>query len=194
MSSVTRRVFTVTAGGFLGLGPGWALAWQTPKAPSKYLPGGTDPTTRATEQTLWNNQRTRAVDALNFWNTFFALRRGAANDMTLDQAAKDRLLCIIRAISWVESKHGTAGENQPARDPMQCGNPNDSFWREINDPDHPGSRYVGGPMAPNLNANELPGRMETATGFPANAKFSFRRFGGRSRAARRVKFPPANRS
>ena len=25
-------------------------------------------------------------------------------------------------------------------------------------------------------------------------KFSFRRFGGRSRAARRVKFPPANRS
>ena len=26
------------------------------------------------------------------------------------------------------------------------------------------------------------------------AKFSFRRFGGRSRAARRVKFPPANRS
>ena len=26
------------------------------------------------------------------------------------------------------------------------------------------------------------------------AEFSFRRFGGRSRAARRVKFPPANRS
>ena len=29
---------------------------------------------------------------------------------------------------------------------------------------------------------------------PATREFSFRRFGGRSRAARRVKFPPANRS
>ena len=194
MSSVTRRVFTVTAGGFLGLGPGWRWRGRRRRLRVSTFQEALTPLTCATEQTLWNNQRTRAVDALNFWNTFFALCRGAANDMTLDQAAKDRLLCIIRAISWVESKHGTAGENQPARDPMQCGNPNDSFWREINDPDHPGSRYVGGPMAPNLNANELPGRMETATGFPANAKFSFRRFGGRSRAARRVKFPPANRS
>ena len=29
---------------------------------------------------------------------------------------------------------------------------------------------------------------------PQFIEFSFRRFGGRSRAARRVKFPPANRS
>ncbi len=31
-------------------------------------------------------------------------------------------------------------------------------------------------------------------GAPKSSQFSFRRFGGRSRAARRVKFPPANRS
>ena len=30
--------------------------------------------------------------------------------------------------------------------------------------------------------------------FRQTPEFSFRRFGGRSRAARRVKFPPANRS
>ena len=36
--------------------------------------------------------------------------------------------------------------------------------------------------------------VENGKATPAFSKFSFRRFGGRSRAARRVKFPPANRS
>ena len=46
--------------------------------------------------------------------------------------------------------------------------------------------------------NTLTMRLCTRSGFSINfqasTEFSFRRFGGGSRAARRVKFPPANRS
>ena len=44
-----------------------------------------------------------------------------------------------------------------------------------------------------LTLNELR-EAAKAQGLKGYSKFSFRRFGGRSRAARRVKFPPANRS
>lgn len=64
-------------------------------------------------------------------------------------------MCLIRAMSWVESRHGSGVGNHPDRDPMQSGNPNDAWWTGIQgqtDPD----RIVGGPGKGNWWSNELP--------------------------------------
>lgn len=41
------------------------------------------------------------------------------------------MICIIRAISWAESRHGHGAGATAARDPMQVGNPMDSAWKNI---------------------------------------------------------------
>lgn len=43
----------------------------------------------------------------------------------------DKLTCIIRAISWVESRHGHGSGFNPTRDPMQVANPSDAAWLNI---------------------------------------------------------------
>ena len=85
----------------------------------------------ANEAALWASLSPLAEAALAFWNVFLGLRMGPNHNQLLDAAALARLIKIIRAVSWVESKHGTVGANQPARDPMQCGNPLDVWWREL---------------------------------------------------------------
>src|SRR5207245_5668915 len=69
----------------------------------------------ADEATLWQAQKATAEAAFAFWERFLAFRKGAANDQPLDGACRSQFLCIIRAVSWVEAKHGTAGVQQPAR-------------------------------------------------------------------------------
>jgi len=122
------------------------------------------------EAALWAPLSALAHDALVFWHSFLGLRMGPHNDQPLDAAALDRLGKIIRAISWVESKHGTAGANHPARDPMQCGNPGDVWWRELTGQLSPEDVLTRGPGLSNLRASQLPGSAEPEPSFPAGAR------------------------
>ncbi len=97
---------------------------------------------------------------------------GSRNDQPLDSAAIDRFGRVIRAMSWVESKHGTAGANQPARDPMQCGNPDDTWWRELVGQTERQDRFTRGPGLRDLRAGELPAAADADADFPAAARIS----------------------
>lgn len=123
----------------------------------------------------WKVHSTRAENAFTFWNNFLRLRMGSANDKPLDQGNVDKFLTIIRAVSWVESKHGTVGTNQPARDPMQTGNPEDSWWTEligkVEEPQQ--DRFVTGPGGKNYYASQLPGAVDKEPAFPTEAKLSY---------------------
>jgi len=130
------------------------------------------------EPSAWDAQKDNAKNALNFWNAFMDLRQGPelADDSTmpvLDSICLDHLLCIIRAVSWVESKHGTFdGNTQGIRDPMQCGNPGDTYWMELTGQTTESDNFVGGSNAGNYKANDLPGKAAIATGFPSNSALS----------------------
>ncbi len=110
--------------------------------------------------------------ALDFYVTFLGCRKGAQHDQKIDTAARGRLLKILRAVSWVESAHGTSGENQPERDPIQCGNPKDAWWKELTGQSGKGSRFIHGPNLSNLWANKFVGEAEAFNGFPDAAKMS----------------------
>jgi hypothetical protein len=82
---------------------------------------------------------------------------GVQNDRPLDRDAIERLVTIVRAVSWVESKHGTATTNQGRRDPMQCGSPQDAWWCELIVSGAPGQdRFITGPGGTNFFAGDLP--------------------------------------
>jgi hypothetical protein len=103
------------------------------------------------ESALWIVHEGTALAALDFWNGFLILRMGAAGDKPLDAAARQRLAAIVRAVSWVESKHGTATTNQGRRDPMQCGHPQDAWWRQVTSAGRPGQdRFITGPGGTNF--------------------------------------------
>src|SRR4051812_39939874 len=108
------------------------------------------------EAALWAAHAAKAVAAFDFWNHFLGLRMGPQNAALLDDAATQAFGKIIRAVSWVESKHGTVGANQPKRDPMQCGNPNDVYWRGVKGLAPPGGNFVPRPGLPNLKASKTP--------------------------------------
>lgn len=135
------------------------------------------------ESDLWELQKTRASTALDFWEKFLALRQGTNNTLDLTPEYRGNWLCLIRAVSWVESKHGTSGSQQPARDPMQCGNPNDAWWKSVTkqlpdfgmDGDASNDKYdriIGGPNVSNYWSFELPAAAAMATTFPEAAKLS----------------------
>jgi hypothetical protein len=98
---------------------------------------------QADEDLKWALIASHAQEAFYHVNNWVDLRD--ADNRPLDNGAKARFTCIIRAVSWVESKHGTAGANQPGRDPMQCGNPNDIWWRTVTGQGGNGDRFVRGP-------------------------------------------------
>ncbi|HEX8662587.1 MAG TPA: hypothetical protein VF744_00995 [Beijerinckiaceae bacterium] len=124
------------------------------------------------EAALWAAHAATAAAAFDFWNRFLGLRMGPQNAALLDDAAVQAFGKIIRAVSWVESKHGTAGVNQPRRDPMQCGNPNDIYWRELNGLTPQEDIFVRGPGLPNLKASKLPPAAESDPAFPAAAEMT----------------------
>src|SRR5688572_14397879 len=112
----------------------------------------------ATEPELWKNLDAIAVGAFDFWQAFFGLLMGPNNDNPLNATAIANFRKIIRSVSWVESKHGTAGSagNFPSRDPMQCGNPLDAWWKVLIGGSPKTERFVGGPNVKNYWAEELP--------------------------------------
>lgn len=124
------------------------------------------------EADLWKIQEPGAGRALDFAIGFLGCRSGATNDRPIDADARRRLMAILRAVSIVESRHGTAGKNQPARDPIQCGNPGDSWWRELTGQLGTGSRFIRFPGLGNLWANEVGDAAEQAIGFPGAARRS----------------------
>ncbi|MBP8265870.1 MAG: N-acetylmuramoyl-L-alanine amidase [Zoogloea sp.] len=122
------------------------------------------------EAELWAAHEPIATAALRFWNRFLGLRMGAGTGQPLDHAALNRLQQIVRAVSWVESKHGTAGANHPAEDPLQCGNPKDVWWRELTGQADSQDRFVRGPGLSNLWASELPAAAHADPEFAAGAR------------------------
>jgi hypothetical protein len=128
----------------------------------------------ASEPNLWQVQRPTAEVALSFTIDFLGCQMGANNDQDLDANATARLMKIIRAVSWVESAHGTSGPsgNHPHEDPVQCGNPGDSWWKELTGQSGNGSRFVRGKGLSNLWAKDVQAAAEATAGFPSAASFS----------------------
>lgn len=126
----------------------------------------------ASEQSKWDAQKEKAEQALDFWIAFLNLQEGASNNTVLTASYRNHWLCLIRAVSWVESKHGTVGANQPGRDPMQAGNPADSWWKSLTHQSGDSDRFIGGPTKGNWWGHELPAAAAGETDFPAIAKLS----------------------
>lgn len=124
----------------------------------------------ASEPQLWANLAGIAEQSIAFWESFLDLRK--SGKVALTSADRVNLLKITRAVSWVESKHGTAGANQPARDPMQIGNPGDLGWQQFAGVLTQKDRYVRGPNFPRSNywADELPAAVASETSFPTSAR------------------------
>jgi hypothetical protein len=71
------------------------------------------------EENLWQAHVASARAALDFWATYMALAGGASNNRSLSSDEVSRLMCIIRAVSFVESRHGSVvGANHGDLDPM----------------------------------------------------------------------------
>lgn len=137
------------------------------------LTGGDLAKTADGEPTLWEKQRPTAEAAFDFWKGFLAFRMGTGNDKELDQTCRAKYLCIIRAVSWVESKHTSVdGSSHGSLDPMQCGNPSDIWWKELTGQLEATDRFVGGPGAGNYDADELPNTVKGSAKFPDAAKLS----------------------
>ncbi len=102
------------------------------------------------EEEWWDEVKGIAVPTISFWVNW--LREDDQND------CPDLLVCIIRAISWVESRHGHGTGNHANRDPMQVGNPNDSAWKNIgiNDSNGLGDRPVRQGSLPGLSWKDIP--------------------------------------
>jgi len=127
------------------------------------------------EPTLWASLNAIATGAFDFWNNFIGLLMDPNDSTPLDSAAIGNLRTIIRAVSWVESKHGTAGTaaNFPARDPMQSGNPTDVWWDTVIGNHAQTERFVRSPgLTPNYWAEELPGIVSALGNFPPTARLS----------------------
>ena len=128
--------------------------------------------TQPSEDAAWNAQKARAQAALNYWESFLGLREGEKNDKALSPTYKKHWLCIVRAVSWVESRHGTGSGNHGDRDPMQCGNPDDAWWKSLTGANNT-DRIVRGPgITPNYWARELPAAVAASSNFPKDAKLS----------------------
>jgi hypothetical protein len=106
------------------------------------------------EQDLWAAVSGTATAAVNFWVSFMQMR-GATKDDALTGSDIARLICITRAVSWAETRHGANSLNCGDVDPMQMGNPKDTWWRELTGQTSAVDRFVGGPGAANYDADEL---------------------------------------
>ncbi len=123
------------------------------------------------EPQAWQALAPTVSMALGFWKDYLKLQTDSGD---LDLVGIQRLTQIIRAISWVESRHGTgAGPGQAARDPMQCGNPGDVWWQELSGQiDHNHVDYLArwnGQSASLVAADKLADAAKAAIGFPSAA-------------------------
>jgi hypothetical protein len=129
--------------------------------------------TLADEAGAWAAVSSIASAAYAFWKTFLILRRGSNSTDSLTADDDNEFMFAIRAVSWVESAHGTGAGMSAARDPMQSGNPNDSWWTQIDGTASAFDRFVrGGSGTTNYNSNELPGAVVGEAGWNSSASIS----------------------
>lgn len=129
------------------------------KTPS--IPAALPETEAQREARLWPPLQKNAEASVKFWNSFLGLR--SDND-GLTTAQIQRIVDLVRAVCWVESKHGTyEGETQHGDvDVMQCADTRNPWWVELIAPAAERDRFIGGPAAgnlparPNWWADELP--------------------------------------
>jgi len=109
------------------------------------------------EKTKWQALSSLSSNAFNFWRSFLILKMGQNNDQDLSQVAISQYMLIIRCVSWVESNHGT-GTGSSLKDPMQCGNPKDLWWKELiagQNHAQERDRFISGPGGANYWAEGL---------------------------------------
>ena len=121
------------------------------------------------EAAAWANCKNAAGAAVKFSNGFLGLRKNGSDTAKLGDTDVQRFLDLVRAISWVESKHGTGAGEKPKVDPMQCGNPGDVWWKELTGQLTTMDRFVRGPGLGNLDADDLPAAAAATTGFEPKA-------------------------
>ena len=107
------------------------------------------------EARLWPSIQPGAEDSVRFWNIFFALRSGS-NALTISQV--QRLIDLVRAVCWVETKHGTyaGGASRGLVDVMQCADLRNPWWKELITRSSGSDRFVGGPGRSSWWADQLP--------------------------------------
>lgn len=163
MALESRAVETLTEDGFAVL-----RAAATNTAPRARMCLAEAPS-RAEESQAWSALAPTVAMALGFWKDYLKLQTDSGD---IDVGGLRKLTQIIRAVSWVESQHGTGtGPGQAARDPMQCGNPNDVWWRELTgqvDQVDYLARW-NGQSASVVAADKLADAAKAAIGFPISA-------------------------
>ncbi len=89
----------------------------------------------------WAEAKEMVSASLDFWASW--LREGE-DGKDAENPCPNLMMCVMRAISFNESRYGKGSGNQPARDPMQVGNPGDVAWQNIgvNTSSAPGNRLV----------------------------------------------------
>jgi hypothetical protein len=122
------------------------------------------------EAAAWANCKGVAGAAVKFANGFLGLRKNGSDTDKLGDTDVQRFLELVRAISWVESKHGTGAGEKPKVDPMQCGNPGDVWWKELTGQLTTMDRFVRGPGLSNLDADKLPEEAASTSGFEPKAE------------------------
>jgi hypothetical protein len=123
------------------------------------------------EATAWGAQSAVALAAFAFWERFLGLgvQTGPGKPVPTREISGDertRLLTILRAVSWVESRHGTGAGRSAAVDPMQCAHPQDAWWREITAQVAQFSYFDRNLGLKDVYSRALPGEAEAATGWP----------------------------
>ena len=88
-----------------------------------------------TERKRWEkvNEKVSVGKYMDTWLKYLGAKLDYKNKskIAMTEECKKKIKCIIRAISWIESRHGNGTGNFPSRDPMQVGNTGDPAWRTI---------------------------------------------------------------
>ena len=130
---------------------------QTSTSTDSSSSSSTDCVPDAAEDAAWKNVKDIAVPCINFWVNWLRVIQNK-------NPCPDLLTCIVRAVSWVESKHGTFdGPNHGARDPMQVGNPADIAWKNIgiNPSNLQADRPVREAALPGMSWKDIPGNVDS---------------------------------
>jgi RHS repeat-associated protein len=94
-----------------------------------------DPFGLESEPTVWRQQEYQVLvdEYVAFWLEWLGAMQYDPDTgrCPLQDGCEDRIKCVVRAISWVESFHGTGEGQFPERDPMQAGNPDDDAHLSI---------------------------------------------------------------
>jgi len=124
------------------------------------------------DQQLWPAFADLAKKAFDFYASFFGLRAGVTQDRPLTAEERNRWLLLIRAVAWVETRHGTANAADPWRDPLQCGVREHAWWSELTGRTPVVNRFVAGADGFECDSNALPRLVAQDHAFPPSANLA----------------------